>query len=212
MARKLSDAMSEADPTNVDPMIIQACLAEYTQTDTQIKRLAQQQAAMLKRYENQGVNTKSIKNTHRSAKRDKAEARAQIQSDIRYHVICGILNPANDEWTQAVTQTSLFGEEDKEFEPLGTVSPDLARARAHSDGYNSGRHGGEASHNPFQAGSEQFVAWHQGMLDGQSDRALRGNGTVVKQADTTSRRGRGRPAGSRNKGNGADAEEAAGHA
>jgi ribosome modulation factor len=212
MARKLSDAMAQDARSNVDPLVIQACLAEYTTTDTQIKRLAQQQAAMLKRYEGQGVSPRSIKKMHRAAKLDKAVARAEAQEDARYYIICGILSPATDEWARQVSQSTLFDAEDSEFEPLGTVSPDLARARAHTDGYNSGRHGGEAINNPFLAGSQEHVAWLEGLKEGQADHALRGKGAAPRNADATPRRGRGRPTGSTKKRNGEDDAAVAGHA
>jgi hypothetical protein len=128
---------------------------------------------------------------------DKAAARAQTQSDIRYLVVTGILRPADDEWVKQVSQSSLFDADDAET--ISTPSPELARARAYSDGYNSGKHGGEAINNPFPAGSAEFVEWEKGRVDGQDDRALRGSGRAAKVADTTPRRGRGRPAGSKNK-------------
>jgi hypothetical protein len=202
MVRKLSEAMQAANQSNVDPSIIQACLAEYTQGDSELKRLAQRQAALLRRYEGQGVNVKSIKAAHRAAKLDKAAARAQAQSDMRYLVITGILRPADDEWVKQVSQSSLFDGED--VEQVSTPSPDLARARAYSDGYNSGRHGGEAINNPFQAGSAEYVGWEKGRTDGQADKALRPGRENTKKADTSSRP-RGRPPGARNKANGADA-------
>lgn len=198
MVRKLSEAMA-ADQSNVDPLIVQACLAEYTSGDSQMKRLAQSQAAMLKRYEGQGVNVRSIKHSHRMARMDKAAARAQTQSDTRYLVITGVLKPADDEWVKQLTQSSLFEEEDSDA--INTVSPDLARARSYSDGYNSGRHGGEAINNPFQAGSAEYVGWEKGRIDGRSDKALRPGRENTKQADTSApRRGRGRPPGKKSNG------------
>jgi hypothetical protein len=200
MVRKLSEAMQQADQSNVDPSIIQACLAEYTQGDSELKRLAQRQAALLRRYEGQGVNVKSIKAAHRAAKLDKSAARAQAQSDMRYLVITGILRPADDEWVKQVSQSSLF-DQDEDVDQISEPSPDLARARAYSDGYNSGRHGGEAINNPFQAGSSEYVSWEKGRTDGRADKALRPGRENTKQADTSApRRGRGRPPGKKSNG------------
>lgn len=202
MARKLSEAMSEGAKTNVDPATIQACLAEYTEVSTEISRLAQRQAAMFRRYEGQGVNVKSIKHAHRASKLDKAAARAQTQSDMRYLVIAGVLHPADDEWAMQVSQSSLFSA-DEDVETVGTSSPHLARARAHSDGYNSGRHGGEAISNPFQPGQETYVAWEEGRKEGQDDKALRAGGATNGKKASTTTRPRGRPPGAKNKtGNG----------
>jgi hypothetical protein len=188
MVRKLSEAMSN----NVDPAIVQACLAEYSDIDTQMKRLAQKQAAMFSRYEGQGVNRKSIKNTIKMSRQDRAAAAAQAKTDLRYYMIAGILKPADDEWVQSVSQSSIF-EDTEDPHEIGKPSPDLARARAHADGYNSGRHGGEAINNPFHAGSQEFVAWEKGRTDGAADRKLRGTTSAkVKDADATPTR-RGRP-------------------
>jgi hypothetical protein len=203
MVRKLSEAM---DQSNVDPAVIQACLAEYTTLDTEIKRLAQRQAAMFRRYEGQGVVVKSLKNAHRMSKLDKAAAAAQAKTDVRYLVITGVLKPADSDWVRQVSQSDMFAA-DEEPDTVGKPSPDLARARAHSDGYNSGRHGGEAINNPFQAGQAEFVAWEQGRTDGAADRALRSGGSGKGKTANASPSKRGRPAGSRNrpKSNGQDA-------
>jgi len=188
--RKLSEAMNSGAGGNVDPSIVQACLAEYTQVDTELKRLSQRQAAMLKRYEGQGVNVRSIKAAHRASKLDTAVARSQAQSDMRYLIIAGILKPADDEWVQTVSQSSLF--EANEQSDLGTVSPNLARARAHADGYNTGKAGGEATNNQFQPGTQEYVAWAQGHKDGAADRALKPKLAKVKPADAEPKK-RGRP-------------------
>lgn len=193
MARKLSEALNEQGGMNVDPSLIQACLAEYTEVDTQIKRLSQKQAAMFKRYENQGVNVRSIKNSHRASRQDKAAAAAQAQSDVRYLIITGVLNPANDDWAKHVSQTDMFSQEASATSPIGTVSPQLARARAHSDGYNTGRHGGDGQTNPHTAGSAEHVAWLGGLKDGQADRALRPGAARVVKANDAAPRKRGRP-------------------
>lgn len=206
MARKLSEALAGDAGSNVDPNIIQACLAEYTEVNTEIGRLSQRQSAMLARYEKQGVNIKSIKNTHRASKLDKRVATAQAQSDVRYLVITGILSPANDDWVRKVTQSDMFA---RGVAPPGAVSPQLARARAHSDGYNSGRHGAAADTNPHKPGSAEHVAWLEGLKDGQEDRALKPGTVGVMQAnDGQPKRGRGRPPG-KAAGNGAGASAAA---
>lgn len=196
MVRKLSEAMSQ---TNVDPVVIQACLAEFTQMDTEMKRLAQRVGAMFRRYEGQGVVPRSIKRAHRLSKLDRAAAAAETRTDIRYMVVAGVLKPADDAWVQQVSQSDLFADDDAET--IGTPSPDLARARAHTDGYNFGRHGGAAVNNPFPAGTAEHVEWHKGCGDGQADREMRGS-TKGKAADTSSTRKPGRPLGSRNKPNG----------
>jgi hypothetical protein len=198
MVRKLSEAM---DQSNVDPSVIQACLAEYTTIDTEIKRLAQRQAAMFRRYEGQGVVPRSIKRAHRMSKLDKAVAAAEARTDVRYLVITGVLKPADDDWVKQVAQSDMFAE----GEEPGTPSPELARARAYSDGYNSGRHGGEAINNPFLAGAAEHVEWEKGRRDGAADRALRGGASGKGKVADANPKKRGRPAGSRNKTNGQDA-------
>lgn len=212
MARKLSDAVQSM---NVDPSIIQACLAEYTTIDVEMKRLAQKQAAMFGRYEGQGVNKRSIKNAHKMSRLDRAEASAQAQSDARYLIITGILNPADDDWARAVHQSQMFtdAEETETDAPspatkAPVMSSALNQARAHTDGYNSGKHGGEAANNPYLQGTAEYVQWAKGLSDGLADRKLRGKG-ATKVASTSKR---GRPAGSgkrsKSNGNGAAAEHA----
>jgi hypothetical protein len=209
MARKLSDAMSEG--SNVDPAIIQNCLAEYTSLNSEMKRLAQRQAAMLARYEGQGVNRKSIKVAHKASMMDGASARSQAKTDIRYMIIAGILNPANEDWVRNVTQSDMFTEDEQENN-IGVVEPGLAKVRAYNDGYNTGRHGGEAANNQFQPGTQEFVQWEKGRMDGTADRNLKPTQAKGKTADTsTEKRSRGRPkgaTGTRKKAAGNGAEEA----
>lgn len=189
MARKLSDAMQSS---NVDPTIIQACLAEYTVLDTEMKRLSQKQAAMFGRYEGQGVNKLSIKRAHKMSKLDKEAARSQLRTDTRYLIITGVLNPATEDWAKKLQQSDLFSEAEAEApEASGTVSPDLARARAHSDGYNTGKAGGALGDNRFTPGTAEYVAWARGCSDGLADRKARGKAPVK----VASGRPRGRPPG-----------------
>lgn len=208
MARKLSEAMSEG--SNVDPTIIQACLAEYTTLNSEMKRLAQRQAAMLARYEGQGVNRKSIKVAHKASLMETQAARSQAKMDVRYMIIAGILNPANEDWVRNVSQSDMFSEAEQESN-VGVVEPGLAKARAYGDGYNTGKHGGEASNNQFQAGTALFVEWEKGRKDGTADRNLKPTQAKGKTADTgTEKRGRGRPKGATAKK--AEGNGAAGHA
>jgi ribosome modulation factor len=188
--------LSEATGSNVDPTLIQACLAEYSRLDTDQKRLAQEVTALFTRYEAQGVKRRSIKVAHKASKLDKAEARAQAASDARYLVITGILNPADDGWVRALQQSDLFSPEEAAHPAVadGEIGPKLATARAYNDGYNSGRHGAERNDNPFTAGAAEYVEWDKGARDGLADRAQSGK-TKPKVADTTVRKP-GRPAGS----------------
>jgi uncharacterized protein (UPF0335 family) len=192
MARKLSEAMASA---NVDPSVIQACLAEYTQLDTESKRIAQKISSMFRRYEGQGVVPRSIKTAHRASKRDKAVAASEARTDLQYLLICGVLKPADEQWTASVMQSDMFAEP----ESVGTITPDLARARAYSDGYNSGRHGAGTENNQHQPGTQEYVAWDEGHRDGIADRNMNPRNARGKQADATAKRPVGRPKGSRNK-------------
>jgi hypothetical protein len=191
--------MVNSDGNNVDPSVIQACLAEYTQVDTEMKRLAQRQAALLKRYENQGVNVRSIKTAHRAGKLDGAAARAQAQSDMRYLIITGILKPADDDWVQTVSQSSLF--EGSDASQVGVVAPGLANARAHADGYNSGKSGGLPGDNHFTPGTSEYVQWEAGRKEGAADRANRPGAAKTKVASVEPKP-RGRPPGKRKGANG----------
>jgi hypothetical protein len=171
----------------VDPALVQACAAEYTQLNTEAARLAQKTAAMLGRYQRQGVNVRSIKRAHKAGRSDAAAASAQLRTDVRYQIILGILKPADDEWTRAVVQSEMFAD----LAETPRVDPRLSKARAQSDGYNTGRHGGEGAENPHPPGTAEHLAWNQGHRDGVADRALKP--AKPRVADATPRRPVGRP-------------------
>ena len=50
---------------------------------------------------------------------------------------------------------------------------DLSEARAHGDGYNSGKAGAVPGDNPHHAGTAEYVSWEKGRADGQLDLELR---------------------------------------
>lgn len=202
MARKLSEAMASA---NVDPSTIQACLAEYTQLDTEAKRIAQKISSMFRRYEGQGVVPRSIKSAHRASKKDRSVAASEARTDLQYMLICGVLKAADEDWTRSVVQSDMFAEP----EAVGKITPDLAKARAYTDGYNSGRHGAGTENNTHQPGTQEFVSWDQGHRDGIADRNMNPRSARGKQADATPKRPVGRPKGSGKKAREVIPEEAA---
>jgi uncharacterized protein (UPF0335 family) len=207
MVRKLSEAMGDNGPPVADHTIVQACLAEYTELDSEGKRIAQKISSMFRRYEGQGINVKSIKATHRASKQDKAVAAAQARSDMQYMFACGVLRLADAEWARSVVQADLFG--DAEPEEIGRPSEQLAAARAYSDGYNTGRHGGETGQNPHPPGMREHVAWIEGNKDGLHDRNLNPNTRKGRQADAEPKRPVGRPRGSTKQREAAAAEASA---
>jgi hypothetical protein len=176
--------LEEAGRRNVDPKLMQDCLAEYTRLDIEMKRLAQETAAMFGRYEGQGVNKKSIKATYKASNMESREAvLAQQKSDMHYMVACGVVTVADDAWVRSLYQGDMFSAEEVMPEDA-PVSRKLSDARAYNDGYNTGRHGGDEANNKLDPGSSERVQWSKGLKDGLVDRDMRGK-TKPKKADTT---------------------------
>lgn len=181
--------LDEAGRQNVDPKLMQDCLAEYTRLTVESKRLAQEIAAMFGRYEGQGVNKKSVKATYKASNMEStAAALAQQKSDMHYMVVCGIVNLADDDWVRSLYQGDMFTAEEI-MPPDAPVSRKLSDARAYNDGYNTGRHGGDETNNAHDPGTSERVQWSRGLKDGLADRDMRGK-TKAKKADTSVKRGR----------------------
>lgn len=163
-----------------------AAFAEYSEKMGEMARIKQAISVSLGRYEKLGVDPKAVKFAYRmSGKEDAAE---QHRKNTEYLALFGIIEV--DESGQANFVKALQIER-----PTGEAATKLAIARAYSDGYNSGRHGGKIDACRFKAGSEEFVSWRNGWEDGAADRLAK-NPEADKVKVATGRRG-GRKAGAK---------------
>lgn len=191
MASRASKPQDEN--TNVSPDAIAGCYAEYASLMADSARNTQKIAAMFARWErSDGVDKDGIQDSYKLANKDPEEAKRRIKIRKEYRAILGIISMDED------GQLGL----DAEFAPhVSKPSPELqqrvACARAHADGYNSGKAGGTIDACPYQVGSEEAVHWHDAWADGREDRIARNPDLEnVTQAEP---RKRGRPPGSKNK-------------
>lgn len=146
-------------------------LAEFTRLTTEGQRVNQHKSTLLTNFKKEGGDPRALKLLHGSLKLDPAEAVAQLERLVEYHQGAGI----QLRWLetgQATIVDELGPEARKPAALRGSGDAQLAGARAHADGYNSGLHGAAPSDNPFshQPGSEEYVEWHNGRDDGQRDR------------------------------------------
>lgn len=147
-------------------------LAELTQLETQKQRIAGDHSALAQRVKAKGgvKAWKSLKAVHGYKKLDKEEAIALLE-DL---VIAAAQQDIRIAWmgNQATFADIMDQPEAQPPSPTSLGAESLAVARAHSDGYNSGKNGAVPSDNPFRnaPGSADYVSWHNGRDDGERDR------------------------------------------
>lgn len=147
------------------PEEIAECLARFTIMTTEAAKINQEKSTLLTNFKKSGGDVDALKETHRALKLDPKIAQAQLESKIRYLHQQGIkVSWAKD--GQAAMDDILGPTVDKSSKAWH----DGAAARANSDGINSGRLGAAPSDNPFHAGTEEYVAWHEGRDSGQEQR------------------------------------------
>lgn len=188
-----------AERPNASHNDIAACFADYSELSGTMGRIKQSIATMFGRFEKMGVDTKSVKFAYSQAQ--KADATEAHRKRTQYLAILGVID------TDADGQTSFLNAvAPAELNPATDAR--LKAARAHGDGYNTGRHGGKIDACRFDAGTEEFVKWREGFADGHADRIAK-DPEADRVTEATPRR-RGRPAGVRVAHDGIG--EAAGHA
>jgi len=145
---------------------VAAALANLTRLETEGRRINQAKATEFTNFEKIGGDKRALKLLHRNIMLDKREAESFMETLVRYHTGQGINVRFQDDGQGTVI--------DLLETPAKTLegNRDLAAAKAHSDGYNSGLHGAVPSDNPFrhEPGSEAYVQWHNGRDEGQNDR------------------------------------------
>lgn len=182
MARKPKAEDTAAPRKNVSATAITDCMAEYEEMMGRRARLDAQIGAMFMKYEKaEGVDRAQVKRSYRRRNMDPAEVRSEIEVDMHYTRVLGQI-----EWDAKSGQGSFI--EAIAAIPTPVVSKvadaNLARARAHSDGYNSGKAGAKVGSCRFSVGSEQYVAWRDGWQDGTADReAVKPGASNVVKAD-----------------------------
>lgn len=141
-------------------------LAELIRLDTESAKLGQVKATVLNRFEKWGGNKKQIKAVKALLMLDGREAQVNIETLLHYSANAGI----EVRW-QADGQSTLVDSLEPAT-PRRKTDGDRDRdsAKAHADGFNSGKVGGVPHDNPFKPGSIEYVSWHDGRDDGQRAR------------------------------------------
>lgn len=198
------DRVRETETTGNGPTqdLHDEVLAEFTELKTAAQRIAQKIKTCLGRYETAGGLADEIKFSHKLGKLEHGEAQSLVRRLNRAAHWSGIIT-----WDERSGQSDFAATFDAPAEAGGGgVAPGsrLSRARAYSDGYNSGKMGSSRDANPFAhaPGSAEYVAWNDGQGDGATDRAefratrpdLRAEASAEAEVDTSrKRRGPGRP-------------------
>jgi len=153
-----------------------ACLAEFTRLSTEGQRINQAKSTLLKNFEKAGGKSKTLKMMHSLLKLDSREAQVEVESYLSYAIGFNIkVSWAPNGQSSLVEE---LGEAARAPDKNTEGSRDLAAARAHADGYNSGMQGAVPSDNPYRdrPGSEEYVQWHNGR--DESSEALKAKGTA----------------------------------
>jgi ribosome modulation factor len=199
---KRSDADPQAEPkrgrgrprkvivtSNTNPEAVANCFTEYASMMGDVARIGQRIAATFARFEkSDGVDSKAIKANYALSLKEPEVAAAQLRRNNEYARLLGIVSfDANG---QGDFTAGL------DVSPTQTLAPDAAArvqaARAHADGYNTGKAGGTLEHNTHTPGSRAHVQWIEGYHDGHADRLMKNpDAANIKQA--TPRRARREP-------------------
>lgn len=153
--------------TNVNPDAVVQCFVEVNGMLSDRARLDQRIAKTYERFEkSDGVDRKAIKEAIRLSKSDPAAAKAQLDRNREYAEILEITD------IDDAGQTGLS----EDFAPREPKKPSadqqalLARARASTDGYNTGFVGGSLDNNPHVPGTSVHQEWAIGFHDGHAER------------------------------------------
>ena len=178
---------------NLNPDDVAECYADYADDMGQMARIKQRIATRFARFQAIGGDPKDIKFAYKLDNMD--DAPAFLRGVLKTARILRII-PTETEESGQVSFMPAFAP------PSAEADAKVAMSRVRNDGYNSGRHGSKVEACPYNAGTEEFVAWRDAWEDGASDlakaKAVKKGTTNVEPA-STERRPRGRPPGSRNK-------------
>jgi hypothetical protein len=139
-------------------------LAKLTRLKTEARRIAGDISALASEAKKAGgpAYWKSLVRVHDLQKLDPDEARAELEMLV-------------DVAAQVDIKITWMGDQAAFADVMDMAQPakntqgtrDLAAARAHADGFNSGKNGGVPHDNPFNPGTEEYVSWHDGRDEGQ---------------------------------------------
>ncbi len=184
--RAAADTAPSRERNQPSPEETAQFLSELTTLKTAARSIAGDISALGGRVKGRGgpAYWRSIKRQHDRAKMDPAEARADLEADVMVAAQMGI----RISWMGDQATFADIMEQTPEPAPASFGAQSLAVARAHSDGFNSGRNGAVPHDNPFahKPGSPEYVAWHNGRDEGAL--AKDGKNPVsaerIKQAET----------------------------
>jgi ribosome modulation factor len=163
-------------------------LAELEKLETRKASLSGEFSALKERVKSGDGDWMGLKEVRKLKRLEPAEATARLDSLL----VLARQNEIKVTWFRNQAAFSDFMETNQPPPKNTAGSRDLAAARAHGDGYNSGRNGAVPHENPFNhaPGSEEYVQWLKGRDDGQLDRELNTPGMAdrieaSRQADGT---------------------------
>lgn len=158
------------DFSNVNPDAVAKYFTEYGGYMRDMARLSQRIATMLDRAEKtDGIDRKALKRAHKLSMQDPAVVAQERAREAEYLAILGIVEEDED------GQVGLSAD----FAPPAKKKPTmeaqvlLDRARAQTDGYNTGLAGGDLNHNRHEPGTQLHQEWVIGFHDGHADRLMK---------------------------------------
>jgi ribosome modulation factor len=183
---------------NLRPDDISECYSDYADDMGQIARISQRIKTRFADFKKIGGNPKDIQMAYKLEHMD--DPLAYLRGITKTAAILRII-PTETESDGQVSFLPAFDY------PSPEADAKVAMSRVRADGYNAGKAGGVIENCPFQAGSEEFVIWRDNWEDGAADRAkmLQARKKENVEGAPTEKRGRGRPPGSKNKTNLAEA-------
>lgn len=150
---------------NIDPTAIVECAAEYESLMGQRQRLDQKIGTMFDNYAKKGVTKARIKADYKRRNMTAEEVQAEVEEDLLYARVLGRI-----EWNKKGQAGFSAALDETVPTPSIEAQAALARSRAYTDGYNSGRFGGSIDGNKHKPGTEPYSSWRTGWQDGHGDR------------------------------------------
>ena len=169
---------------NLNPDDVAECYADYSDDMGQMARIKQRIATRFARFQGIGGDPKEIKFAYKLDNMD--DASGYLRGVMKTAAILRII-PTETEESGQVSFLPAFSP------PSPEADAKVAMGRARADGYNVGRAGYPVDNCPFNAGSEEFVAWRDRWEDGAADLAMKKATKPKAEAAPTEKRGRGRP-------------------
>lgn len=157
--------MASKRPNQPPPEQQAEWLSRYTQLKTAARSIAGQISALGNEVKNAAGPTylKNLKRIHDLLKLDPDEAKAELENLM-------IQAAQQDIRIAWIGDQATFADVMEQAQPAAAQSAGargLAAARAHSDGFNSGKNGAVPHDNPHRPGTEEYISWHDGRDEGE---------------------------------------------